>query len=734
MTEAQERKERVVAELREVMPRYLERLGRIDERMVEYARDLVRSDIDVHNEDELLGFRKFLRLLDTYPYDYERVKDVLYDAEGEWEPERPDNPDRSANPESPEGRTANLRHVRGGMVIDGIYGARVYRQTPMQVFVYAWVYGFSRIFDTQSLVGSRVMLPSERAGAEIIAQNLKEKSQQKYASSTLAPGDDILEGSPAARNLNKNQNQNQEENIHPDHIYDRRSLVQKFVCLWPRKMAKTFTSSFILFEDLMRGERDSEDYIATNGSEQSKVLFGMCVKFLHNLDGWKRYFRVSDNDQHRFIKWKADTGRTASITALSSNPKNMDGKKATKIAADEFGAATRVRGNAADMEKLVQVLEGSQGPIREPLTFHSSTAGTGLETPYEQMIGAIHQTLIDELKIPLDGKPHKTDYDLQGCILLRPDEWERGDEEQLRTERVIRKVNPNVGVTIQPDYYQREWKEAEIQGEVKRKEVITKLYNVFCTDMAKQWVTGDKVRSLMRPLRIEDCTEDEGWQIFCGIDFALMADLNIVAMLARRRREDGRMQYHAGLRAYMSEDGIRQNTNKALLEKFVERGWLSIVRADDDFYMLPVRAIEELLDKGLCIVGVGYDPYKASKPINELKDYLFAEFGANDPKICDIVKPVRQSFANFNPLVIEMDYMLNGEGGREDDPMLTFEENGLWSYCFSNCFLAESADGMANRKPIKRDPSSKIDAVIGLMESLAMADYSDGKIYDVGEE
>lgn len=689
----------MVAELREVMPRYIERLGRIDERMVEYARDLVRTDIDVHNEDELLGFRKFLRLLDTYPYDYERVKDVLYDAEGLWEC---GDGNAATITKGSNGLQTGVeiagptwRHVRGGMVIDGIYGARVYRQTPMQVFVYAWVYGFSRWVDTKSPVGSRQMMATERAG----------NPEEDGIPLGIADG--------------------------PETIWDHRALVQKFVCLWPRKMAKTFTSSFILFEDLMRGERDSEDYIATNGSEQSKVLFGMCVKFLHNLDGWKRYFRVSDNDQHRFIKWKADTGRTASITALSSNPKNMDGKKATKIAADEFGAATRVRGNAADMEKLVQVLEGSQGPIREPLTFHSSTAGTGLETPYEQMIGAIHQTLLDELKIPLDGKPHKTDYDLQGCILLRPDEWERGDEEQLRTERVIRKVNPNVGVTIQPDYYQREWKEAEIQGEVKRKEVITKLYNVFCTDMAKQWVTGDKVRSLMRPLRIEDCTEDEGWQIFCGIDFALMADLNIVAMLARRRREDGRMQYHAGLRAYMSEDGIRQNTNKALLEKFVERGWLSVVRADDDFYMLPVRAIEELLDKGLCIVGVGYDPYKASKPINELKDYLFAEFGANDPKICDIVKPVRQSFANFNPLVIEMDYMLNGEGGRDDDPMLTFEENGLWSWCAENLYLAESMDGMANRKPIKKAPDCKIDPWIGLLEGLCMADVSDGKIYDI---
>ncbi len=674
LTESQERKERCLRDLREAMPRYLERLSQIDQRIHDYALDLVRTDIDIHNIDELLGFRKFLRLLDTYPFDYEYVKDILYDAEGEW---------RCTD--------GVWRHVRGGQKIDGIFGTRVYRQTPMQVFVYAWVYGFKKWVDTTSPVGSREMMETER------------------------PGD-------------------ADENEDANHIYDYRLLTRKFIALWPRKMAKTFTSAFILFEDLMRGTPDSEDYIATNGSEQSKVLFGMCLKFLQNMDGYRRYFRFANNDQHRFIQWKSDTGRTASITALSSNPKNMDGKKATKIAADEFGAARRTRGNAADMEELVGVLEGSQGPIREPLTFHSSTAGTGIETPYEQMIGAIHQTLLDELKIPLDGKPNKTDYDLQGCILLRPDEWERGDEELLRTERIIRKVNPNVGVTIQPDYYYNEWKDAEIQGDVKRKEVITKLYNIFCTDMAKQWVTGDKVRSLMRPLKIEDCTEDEGWQIFCGIDFALMADLNIVAMLARRRREDGRMQYHAGLRAYMSEDGIRQNTNKALLEKFVERGWLQVVKADDDFYMLPVRAIEELLDKGQCIVGVGYDPYKASKPINELKDYLFAEFGANDPKICDIVKPVRQSFANFNPLVIEMDYMLNGEGGRDDDPMLTFEENGLWSWCAENLYLAESADGMANRKPIKKAPDCKIDPWIGLLEGLCMADVSDGKIYDVGEE
>lgn len=676
MTEAQERKERVVAELREVMPRYLERLGRIDERMVEYARDLVREDIDVHNEDELLGFRKFLRLLDTYEFDYDYVRDkIFFDAEGEWK--------KCVTADG----TPYWEHQYWGFQIDGILGYQHYRQTPLQLLTYAWIYGFKTWVKTMAPNGSRAMLPSERYGEDGC-------------------------------------------------IEDLRRLVRTFILLWPRKMAKTFTASYVATHEFIYGPRDAQVYIASNSADQSRTLWKMCDNFITQIPEWRRNFRRSDNDQHRHHKWREGNfrGSIGELIALSAGAKTKDGLKASAIFPDEFGAAKRVQGRASDMEGLINVLEGSQGPIREPLTMHSSTAGLALDSPYEMMITSTHELLLKEMEIPLDGQPHKTDMDWQGCILLRPDEWERQDEEALRSERVIKKVNPNLGITIQPDYYRNEWAKVDVDGEVKRKEVITKLYNVFRTDMAKQWVTGDKVRSLMRPLRIEDCTEDEGWQIFCGIDFALMADLNIVAMLARRRREDGRMQYHAGLRAYMSEDGIRQNTNKALLEKFVERGWLTVVKADDDFYMLPVRAIEELLDKGLCIVGVGYDPYKALKPINELKDYLFAEFGANDPKICEIVKPVRQSFANFNPLVIEMDYMINGEGGMDDDPMLTFEENGLWSWCAENLYLAESMDGMANRKPIKKAPDCKIDPWIGLLEGLCMADVSDGKIYDVAAE
>lgn len=674
LTEAQERKERCLRDLREAMPRYQERLAQIDQRIHDYALDLVRTDIDIHNIDELLGFRKFLRLLDTYPFDYEYVKDILYDAEGEW---------RCTD--------GVWRHVRGGQKIDGIFGTRVYRQTPMQVFVYAWVYGFKKWVDTTSPVGSREMMETER------------------------PGD-------------------ADENEDANHIYDYRLLTRKFIALWPRKMAKTFTSAFILFEDLMRGAPDSEDYIATNGSEQSKVLFGMCLKFLQNMDGYRRYFRFTNNDQHRFIQWKSDTGRTASITALSSNPKSMDGKKATKIAADEFGAASRTRGNAADMEKLVGVLEGSQGPIREPMTFHSSTAGTGIETPYEQMIDSTHKTLLEELDIPLDGKPHKTDYDMYGCSLLRPDEWERGSDELLRSERIIRKVNPNVGVTIQPDYYYNEWKDAEIQGDVKRKEVITKLYNIFCSDRSEVWITGDEVSPLMInalddyywPHKIEDCKQSDGWLVLSGMDFTNVGDdLQALTFLAARRNPQTRqMQFFAQFEAWTTKEAVEKSKYKNLLLQWGEQGYIHIVDAKVISSAMVVDRIVSLRNEhGCAMVGFGYDPFKSKDAVNALHAWIIS-LGVNEKQISNVLMPVGQTYGSVNPVLEEVTALI-----RDPEPMIRFAYSPLVPWEFSNCRVAESSDGMENKKIVKANPDSpnKVDNCQALLNAFSVYDHMSAK-------
>lgn len=639
--------------MRELSGMFRERLAKIDGRMVEYMDDLLREDEDVHNLDEILCFRKFLRLLNTYEFDYQEVRSVIYDAEGEWQ---------------------DGRHIDGGLKIDGIYGTTHYRLTPMQVYTFAWIYGFKHWVDTGSPNGSREPLPSERMG----------------------------------------------EN---GTIEDLRRLTSFFVLFWPRKLAKTFTSAFIQFEGLMNGEADYEGYIVANSSAQSELLFKQLKNMVTQMDGYNRYFRITNSPQDRTIAWKRY--KRSFVKALTSAPSTKDGLKASVCSPDEFGGSQRKGGKLSDMENVINAVEGSMGPRREPLTVHTSTAGLGVETPYEEVINRMHEDLLRETYIELD-EPCEQPNDWQGGIMLRPDLWEMDDDELLKTDRIIRKVNPNLGITVQKSFYEKEWRQAEQQGDGKRREVITKLYNIFASDRAEQWISADVVRRLQVDRRIDDCTEEEGWRVYVGMDFSLGNDLNASTYLAVRDTENG-MEFFSDMDAWMAEDAMKSSTAYVLYGKYVERGHLQLCPGavvDPD---APVNRIAELYEKGVRFCGFGYDAYKSSFPIARLKEWLFAELGEVNPAIVDLVKPVSQTAGAFNPLVMKLDYIV-----KRDEPSIRFSKNAMWPYEFQNSVLI--TDGYGNRKVYKARPQEKIDNVVALCDALAVFDFTEMRVMQVSEE
>lgn len=130
--EAKEAKERCLADLREAMPRYRGRLKEIEPRLELYALDCIREDIDIHNLDELLGLRKFLRMLDTYPTDAPKVRQVVSMLES--------------------------------LKLPSLHGYRHYPATMSQVYCIALIYLFHHWVDTRNEVGTRTLLPSEREG------------------------------------------------------------------------------------------------------------------------------------------------------------------------------------------------------------------------------------------------------------------------------------------------------------------------------------------------------------------------------------------------------------------------------------------------------------------------------------------------------------------------------------------------------------------------------------------
>ena len=568
-----------------------------------------------------------------------------------------------------EQRDGIWHHVEGGLKHPGTTGPRYYRLQPFQVFVLASMFLFKVWINTEAEVGTRGMMNTERPN--------------------------------------------------PDgYIEDLRRLCTEFTLYTPRKTAKTQLSAFIQFWYFMSADENAECYCCANASDQAKILFARSSQLIHQMDPRERRIRFTASQ----VNWKPGQFRTASLTALSAGGKTKDGLFAQLCSADEFGSAAYVNG-ASDMGKLVSVVESSMGPRREPMTFISTTAGIIQAGPFIDKLQGIKLLLEKELDPDAE---HTVSEDRQACLLLEPDEWEQQDEELLLTSKdVRRKVNPMLGVIVQHSFYDDEIAKAR-QNPEKMNEVITKLLNVYKAGRVKDWLKPDDIRPLQIDMRIDDCIDTDGWLVWAGLDFSKGDDLNGVSYLAYNTRTG---EFFADMDSYMSEKAVNESPIRELLLKWADKGYLHIVPGQTFDPSWPVNRIIELDDKGVNFMAFGYDPYNAKIVMNALGQWVF-DIGL-DPK--QIIQPVRQNFATYNPAVAEFDYMVkrskdDGCGHQIPDPMIHFSRNSLWPWEFGNVMLQESSDGMENLKPVKREANGKVDNIQMLLSALILYDAAEAQI------
>lgn len=202
----------------------LNRLASIDTRLAEYFGGMIANP-ELHNGYEILGAVKFLRLLNTYEYNTERVQQVIRLREGEWAKDE-------------KGR---WRHLRGGIKCPGTDTAHVYRWQPFQVFVLASVFGFHHWFNTEvRAIDKPELLPTEREREDGMVEDL-------------------------------------------------RRLCNYFVLYTPRKTDKTGMSAFIQVVFFLMGDYNSEIYCCANAEFQSRILFSRATFMLKDIDTRNRF-------------------------------------------------------------------------------------------------------------------------------------------------------------------------------------------------------------------------------------------------------------------------------------------------------------------------------------------------------------------------------------------------------------------------------------------------------------
>ena len=558
-------------------------------------------------------------------------------------------------------------HVSGGVKQPGTSKDQVYRWEPFQVLILAEMFGPLAWIDTQDHVGDRATRDTERVDDD-------------------------------------------------GRILDLRRLCTDFTFYAARKNNKTGLAAFIQVVFFLLEDRNAEIYCCANAADQAKTLYTRTKDMLAQLDPTGQRFRLTQT----ICDWRKEWHGVhhSFIRPLSAGGKTKDGAFAQLVCADEYGSAPWISGKS-DMKRLVDVMESSMGARREPMTFTTTTAGNISEGPFVEKLNALHLLLLRELDIATGKAQADVSLDRTSCLLLEPDVWDRDEETLLTAHNVRRKVNRMLGKIVQHSFYD-DWVSRVRLDPNNYNEYCAKLMNVYKSATVEDWIRPDQVRKLVVDHRVDACLATQGWIVFVGLDFSLGDDLHAMSYLCYHQSEDPAQRYFfAACDAWITENTLNNSPMREIYLQWVAEGWLHVSPGETLDPNAPVNRAAELYDKGVLLAMFLYDPYKAKTPINTLSAYIYSR-GA-DPK--QIVLPCRQNYATFNPVVLEMDYMV-----KNDPPVIHFSPSPLWPWCFGNAVLDTSNDGMENHKPIKRDHSSKIDPVIALLEGLVGYDLADGRV------
>ena len=366
------------------------------------------------------------------------------------------------------------------------------------------------------------------------------------------------------------------------------------------------------------------------------------------------------------------------ISCLTANAKTQDGLNASLVIMDEYAQSrdTQTRSGA----DLKNVLTTSMGARRNPLTVIITTASDVVEgTFYKELEG---------VKAVLRGEKES---DTMFADLFMPDvDDEEGDPATWA------KVQPHMGVTVQPDFYLNEWHNAQLSAE-NMLAFRTKLLNIFAINEQKTWFTFEKAKELCGGFDIEAVAGHPDCAV--AFDLSIRDDFSAVSYTLYSR-ESKRFYCHTDY--YFPDGALKGHPNEMLYREWHKAGHLRLCHGE----RIDVRMIAgDILarSKKLNIIRIGYDAWKSQELVNILK-----AMGASNQ-----LQPFSQTYGSFN-LPVESFELL----AYDEPPKITIDGNPINVYCLTNCVIDE--DRLENKKPIKASHWRKIDGAITMLMTIGL--------------
>ena len=454
---------------------------------------------------------------------------------------------------------------------------------------------------------------------------------------------------------------------------DGRRLIRSVYLFVPRKFSKTTSSAALAVYDMLFGDNNAQAYVGANSYDQAKICFDEIRAIMFDLDPGGRHFRVN-REKITFL----DRGRDSLIQCLTANAKTKDGLFASLVIMDEYAQARNTAGkNGADLKN---VLTTSMGPRREPLVIVITTASEVVDGPFKGELDGVMAVLRGE----------KTNDTMFASIFMPDVDDDEGDPATWA------KVQPHLGITVQPDYYEREYENAQLSAE-NMLAFRTKLLNIFCVSDEKTWFTYEKANDLLGKFDIDNVTGHPDCAV--AFDLSIHDDFSAVSYTIYSTESK---KFYCHTDYYFPEGALKGHPNEQLYRSWHAKGYLQFCKGQK----IDVAQIaEDILrrSKKVNIIRIGYDKYKAQDLTS-----ILSSVGARN-----VLTPYSQTYGSFN-LPVESFEML----AWNDPPKIVFNDNPINTFCLSNCVL--DTDNLENKKPLKLSQYRKIDGTITMLMTLGL--------------
>lgn len=445
----------------------------------------------------------------------------------------------------------------------------------------------------------------------------------------------------------------------------RRQFREIFLLVGRKNGKSLFAAAIMAYVAYIDGEYGSELYCLAPKLDQADIVYDSFYKITQAEEELAEVTKKRRSDIYI-----AELNTT--IKKIAFNAKKADGFNPTMTTNDEMEAWPGDQGL-----KQYEVMVSGTGARTEPITLSTSTAGY------------VNDGIFDELM-------KRSTAFLKGSSKERrllPFLYMIDDLEKWNTKEELAKANPNLGVSVQWEFFEEQIAIA-LQSLSKKAEFMTKYCNIK-QNSSIAWLDYETVAKAAG----QQYTLDDFRGCYCvaGIDLSRTTDLTAVSLVIEKGGKNHVItQFFMPQERYnvaIDEEGVPYNI-------FKEQGYLTISGEHQvnykDVFAWFVRLIKEYKIRPL---KVGYDRYCAGYLVEEMKE---SGFHMDDVYQGTNLTPVLNTF----------------EGDLKDGMYLIGENNLLKSHLLNVAVQIQTDD--SRMKPVKIEKRAHIDGAVSIFDALAV--------------